>query len=117
MGQFGLLLHMICVVLDYMIQLFTELEELKMEGGIMEWKEKARWVKYEEDVEWGGEKWSKPHVAALSLHSLFELRSCIMEGTVLLNMEADNLTTIAGRGFERVGMHHSVSCFQALFTG
>ena len=81
-----------------MFQLFTELEELKTgEGGVLEWKERARWVKYEEDVEWGGDKWSKPHVAALSLHSLFELRSCILQGTVLLNMEADNLTTVAGK--------------------
>ncbi|XP_065195150.1 electrogenic sodium bicarbonate cotransporter 1-like isoform X1 [Sycon ciliatum] len=76
-------------------ELFTELEELQVEDGVMEWKETARWVKYEEDVEWGGQKWSKPHVAALSLHSLFELRSCILQGTVLLNMNASDLTAIA----------------------
>ena len=34
----------------------------------------TRWVKFEEDVEEGGNRWSKPHVATLSLHSLFELR-------------------------------------------
>ena len=62
----------------------------------MEWKETARWIKFEEDVEEGGNKWSKPHVATLSLHSLFELRSCIFRGTVLLDMAADNLATISG---------------------
>ena len=72
----------------------------------MEWKETARWIKFEEDVEEGGNKWSKPHVATLSLHSLFELRSCLVKGTVLLDMQADNLTHISGerekeRGRER----------------
>lgn len=62
----------------------------------MEWKETARWVKFEEDVEEGGDKWSKPHVATLSLHSLFELRSCMMKGTVLLDLEATNLAQISG---------------------
>lgn len=62
----------------------------------MEWKETARWIKFEEDVEEGGDKWSKPHVATLSLHSLFELRSCMMKGTVLLDLEATNLAQISG---------------------
>uniref|UniRef100_A0A8C5GA25 Solute carrier family 4 member 7 n=1 Tax=Gouania willdenowi TaxID=441366 RepID=A0A8C5GA25_GOUWI len=44
------------------------------------------WLKFEEDVEDGGERWSKPYVATLSLHSLFELRRCITNGTVLLDM-------------------------------
>ena len=64
----------------------------------MEWKETARWIKFEEDVEEGGNKWSKPHVATLSLHSLFELRSCIFRGTVMLDLQADNLATISGEG-------------------
>ena len=64
----------------------------------MEWKETARWIKFEEDVEEGGNKWSKPHVATLSLHSLFELRGCLLKGTVLLDMQADNLTQISGKG-------------------
>lgn len=55
-----------------------------------------RWIKFEEDVEEGGDRWSKPHVATISLHSLFELRSCILNGTVLLDMEATSLDQIAG---------------------
>ena len=54
-----------------------------------------RWVKFEEDVEEGGSRWSKPHVATLSLHSLFELRSLILNGTVLLDAEALTLGQIA----------------------
>lgn len=75
--------------------LFSEMEELVKEGNEIEWKETARWVKFEEDVEEGGDRWSKPHVATLSLHSLFELRSLLTNGTVLLDMEATNLEEIA----------------------
>uniref|UniRef100_A0A8D2ZS51 Anion exchange protein n=1 Tax=Scophthalmus maximus TaxID=52904 RepID=A0A8D2ZS51_SCOMX len=76
--------------------LFTELDELAFrDGELQEWKETARWLKFEEDVEDGGERWSKPYVATLSLHSLFELRSCIMNGTVLLDMRADSIEEIA----------------------
>lgn len=57
----------------------------------------CRWLKFEEDVEDGGERWSKPYVATLSLHSLFELRSCIMNGTVMLDMRANSLEEIAGK--------------------
>ena len=75
--------------------LFSEMEELVRDGDEIEWKETARWVKFEEDVEEGGNRWSKPHVATLSLHSLFELRNLLLTGTVMLDMEATSLEQIA----------------------
>ncbi|XP_031414270.1 sodium-driven chloride bicarbonate exchanger isoform X4 [Clupea harengus] len=76
--------------------LFTELDEICLhEGEDAEWKETARWLKFEEDVEDGGERWSKPYVATLSLHSLFELRSCILNGIVMLDMRANSMEEIA----------------------
>ncbi|XP_031432987.1 electrogenic sodium bicarbonate cotransporter 1 isoform X2 [Clupea harengus] len=76
-------------------QLFTELDELlAVDGQEMEWKETARWIKFEEKVEAGGERWSKPHVATLSLHSLFELKTCIEKGTIILDMEAGSLQQV-----------------------
>ncbi|XP_075716812.1 electrogenic sodium bicarbonate cotransporter 1 isoform X5 [Rhinoderma darwinii] len=76
-------------------QLFTELDELlSVDGQEMEWQETARWIKFEEKVEQGGERWSKPHVATLSLHSLFELRTCIEKGTILLDLEANSLPQV-----------------------
>uniref|UniRef100_A0A4W6FQK1 Anion exchange protein n=1 Tax=Lates calcarifer TaxID=8187 RepID=A0A4W6FQK1_LATCA len=80
-------------------QLFTELDELlSVDGQEMEWKETARWIKFEEKVEKGGERWSKPHVATLSLHSLFELRTCIEKGTIMLDMEASTLPQVVEIG-------------------
>ncbi|CAG7728144.1 unnamed protein product [Allacma fusca] len=75
--------------------LFSEMEELVQHGDDIEWKETARWVKFEEDVEEGGNRWSKPHVATLSLHSLFELRSLLLNNIVMLDMEAQSLDQIA----------------------
>uniref|UniRef100_A0A803V7K4 Anion exchange protein n=1 Tax=Ficedula albicollis TaxID=59894 RepID=A0A803V7K4_FICAL len=76
--------------------LFTEMDELCFrDGEEYEWRETARWLKFEEDVEDGGDRWSKPYVATLSLHSLFELRSCILNGTVMLDMRANTLDEIA----------------------
>lgn len=55
-----------------------------------------RWVKFEEKVEEGGERWSKPHVSTLSLHSLFELRTCLQTGVVLLDLDGYSLPQIVG---------------------
>ncbi|NP_001073019.1 sodium bicarbonate cotransporter [Strongylocentrotus purpuratus] len=78
-------------------EIFTEMEELcyGSDGEELEWKEMARWIKYEEDVDVDADRWSKPHVATLPLHSLFELRTCLINGTVCLDMEADNIVQIA----------------------
>ncbi|XP_067560740.1 electrogenic sodium bicarbonate cotransporter 4 isoform X1 [Pseudorca crassidens] len=74
--------------------LFTEMDTLQHDGDQMEWKESARWIKFEEKVEEGGERWSKPHVSTLSLHSLFELRTCLQTGTVLLDLDGSSLPQI-----------------------
>lgn len=71
-------------------QLFCEMDELQSN---CEWKEAARWLKFEEDVENGG-RWSKPHVATLSLHSLLELRSCLSNGAILLDFPGEDINTI-----------------------
>ncbi|KAL1457400.1 hypothetical protein WDU94_007636 [Cyamophila willieti] len=82
--------------------LFSEMEELVRNGEEMEWKETARWIKFEEDVEEGGNRWSKPHVATLSLHSLFELRSLLLNGCVMLDVEASSLEMIVDLYVEKL---------------
>ncbi|XP_041050311.1 electrogenic sodium bicarbonate cotransporter 1-like [Carcharodon carcharias] len=75
--------------------LFTELDELFLVNEKeLQWKETARWIKFEEKIEEGGERWSKPHVSTLPLHSLFELRTCIERGTLLFDLEANNFKEI-----------------------
>ncbi|VDK69050.1 unnamed protein product [Gongylonema pulchrum] len=77
--------------------LFTEMGELSRSGTVEEWRETARWVKFEEDVEEGGNRWSKPHVATLSLHALFQLRSCLMNGVIIMDSEAKEFGELVGK--------------------
>lgn len=75
--------------------IFSEMMELTKDGDDIEWKESARWVKYEEVVEEGGDRWSKPYVTTLSLHSLFELRNLLTNGACMLDVMASNMEEIA----------------------
>jgi hypothetical protein len=54
--------------------LFIEMSELIKNEKSNEWRESSRWIKFEEDVEGDWTRWSKPHVATLSLPSITELR-------------------------------------------
>ncbi|TNN04459.1 hypothetical protein fugu_001488 [Takifugu bimaculatus] len=73
-------------------ELFVELNELIVEKDHeMRWKERARWIKFEEDVEEETDRWGKPHVASLSFRSLLELRRTITHGAILLDLEQNSL--------------------------
>lgn len=61
--------------------MFVELNELVVDKNQeMHWRETARWIKFEEDVEEDTARWGKPHVASLSFRSLLELRKTIAHG-------------------------------------
>lgn len=81
---------------------FVQLDELKGAGDEREWKETARWIKYEEDVEEGG-RWGRPHVASLSFHSLLNLKRCLETGVVLMDLEEKDLQGVAFKVVEQVG--------------
>ena len=66
-------------------QMFVELDELRLgENKEWAWQEKARWIKFEEEVEEDAQRWGKPRVSSLSFHSLLELRRCIEQGWKLV---------------------------------
>ncbi|XP_023949078.2 band 3 anion transport protein isoform X2 [Bicyclus anynana] len=80
---------------------FVQLDELLATAdGDAEWKETARWIKYEEDVEEGSARWGRPHVASLSFHSLLNLRRCLENGVVLLDLDEKDLPGVAYRVVE-----------------
>ncbi|KAJ8255856.1 hypothetical protein COCON_G00197200, partial [Conger conger] len=77
-------------------EIFVELNELIVDKNQdMRWKETARWIKFEEDVEEETDRWGKPHVASLSFRSLLELRRTITHGAVLLDLDQTTLPGIA----------------------
>lgn len=85
--------------------IFVELSELlqtETDSSEKEWKETARWIKYEEDVEEGVDRWGKPHVASLSFHSLLNLRKCLENGIVVLDLEERDLPAIGYRVSEEL---------------
>lgn len=62
-------------------KVFVELNELLLDKNQEpQWRETARWIKFEEDVEEETERWGKPHVASLSFRSLLELRRTLAHG-------------------------------------
>lgn len=83
-------------------EVFVQLDELVGTGEEAEWKETARWIKYEEDVEEGSDRWGRPHVASLSFHSLLNLRRCLETGVVLLDLDERDLPGVAYRVVEQV---------------
>ncbi|XP_061660817.1 anion exchange protein 2b isoform X2 [Syngnathoides biaculeatus] len=84
-------------------EVFVELNELTMDKNQeMQWKETARWIKFEEDVEEETERWGKPHVASLSFRSLLELRKTISHGAVLLDLDQKTLPGIAHQVVEKM---------------
>ncbi|XP_042299815.1 anion exchange protein 3 [Sceloporus undulatus] len=77
-------------------EVFVELNELVVDKNQdMHWKETARWIKFEENVEEDTARWGRPHVASLSFRSLLELRKTIAHGAVLLDLEQTTLPGIA----------------------
>lgn len=69
-----------------LLQLFVELDELVTHQNednveIWEWKEKSRWIKFEEDVLGEADRWGLPHVSFLSFRSLIDLYKILENGT------------------------------------
>ena len=56
-----------------------------------------RWIKLEENVEERGEKWSKPHVASLSLYALLELEKGLSSDVAVLDCDIQNLIQLTGQ--------------------
>lgn len=58
-----------------------ELNELVIDRNQeLQWRETARWIKFEEEVEEETERWGRPHIPSLTFRSLLELRKTISHG-------------------------------------
>ncbi|XP_034411096.1 anion exchange protein 2a [Cyclopterus lumpus] len=84
-------------------EVFVELNELVIDRNQeLQWRETARWIKFEEEVEEETERWGRPHVASLSFRSLLELRKTISHGAVLLDLKQKTLPGIAQQVVEQM---------------
>ena len=58
--------------------LFIELVELaKDKNNETVWRETSRWIKFEENVDQGGARWSKAHVGTISISVMKKVRSML----------------------------------------
>ncbi|KAH3748022.1 hypothetical protein DPMN_182459, partial [Dreissena polymorpha] len=75
--------------------LFCQMDMLRPYKNDLVWKEMARWIRYEEAVEEGGQRWSKPHVASLMMEALQDLQCMLGTCPVLLDITAGTMREIA----------------------
>jgi anion exchange protein len=72
--------------LDETRQLFTQLDVLvHFDDDVTGWKEMARWLKYEENVEIG-DRWSTPHVPTAALSALSQVRQGFADGRCAIGL-------------------------------
>uniref|UniRef100_A0A3Q3X689 Anion exchange protein n=1 Tax=Mola mola TaxID=94237 RepID=A0A3Q3X689_MOLML len=84
------------------VQVFVELNELVIDRNQeLQWRETARWIKFEEEVE-ETERWGRPHIPSLTFRSLLELRKTISHGAVLLDLKQKSLPGIAQQVVEQM---------------
>lgn len=73
---------------------FVELEELVSCDSELVWRERARWIKLEEDVEESANRWGKPHIPCLTYRSLREVETNLENGVFLLDLQSHDLPSI-----------------------
>ena len=56
-------------------------------GHSEEWRETSRWVKFQEDVEDEGKRWSKPFVPSVPLSAILDVRQCFLNGVVAFDLK------------------------------
>ncbi|XP_078280960.1 anion exchange protein 2-like isoform X2 [Rhinoraja longicauda] len=76
-------------------QVFVEMNELTKDGEKSYWKERARWIMYEENLVEETDRWSKPHVPCLSFRCLLEVQRAINNGAVLFDLKETTMSAIS----------------------
>ncbi|CAJ0562233.1 unnamed protein product, partial [Mesorhabditis spiculigera] len=74
--------------------IYSEMLKLQYDGKIRSWHEASRWIKYEQVVEGGGTRFSKPHITLLSFQGLLQARNCLRRGVVVLDSTRESLSSV-----------------------
>ncbi|VDM76332.1 unnamed protein product [Strongylus vulgaris] len=74
--------------------IFSELMTLEDSEDGEVWKQTTRWIRYEQIVEGGFTRFSKPHISLLHMQAMMQARNCFKKGVVLLDEEATDYESI-----------------------
>ena len=83
--------------------LFIELLELtkdKQEDSV--WRETSRWIKFEENVDQGGSRWSKAHVGTISISVMHKTRQMLEKAHFFFDERHQNLHDIIEADIENI---------------
>lgn len=76
--------------------IFVQLNLLEYGNDQNFWREKSRWIRFEEAAEEVPGRWSKPHVSTLTHSSIEEVLNLLNEGKIILDVDLNQLNKIAG---------------------
>ncbi|XP_051894383.1 anion exchange protein 2-like isoform X2 [Pristis pectinata] len=87
---------------DVFNKVFVEMNELMKDGEKYYWKERGRWIMYEENLEDDTNRWGKAHIPCLSFRSLLEVQRAITKGAVLFDLKEITMSGISVRIVEEM---------------
>ena len=82
-----------CVYIPCLFVLFSF--DFRPNIGLLDYS--FSWVKFEEELEEDGKRWSKPHVSSLCMQYLTELHVIVASNPVLLDLDAGYMSEIVGK--------------------
>uniref|UniRef100_A0A7E4V940 Anion exchange protein n=1 Tax=Panagrellus redivivus TaxID=6233 RepID=A0A7E4V940_PANRE len=62
---------------------YVNLNKLSKDPKDGHWEETSRWIKFQEVVDDGGKRWSKPHIPVVNANSLFQLKEFFFRGSAV----------------------------------
>ena len=68
--------------------------KLKDKQGESVWRETSRWIKFEENVDQGGSRWSKAHVGTISISVMKKVRAMLQTAHFFFDERHENLHDI-----------------------
>ena len=81
-----------------------------------QWREVSRWVKFQENVEDGGKRWSKPFVPSTPFSVFSDLRQQLQTASVILKSDGKDIQEIVGKAESFPSTYFLLLSLLLLFT-
>uniref|UniRef100_A0A915LNQ7 Anion exchange protein n=1 Tax=Meloidogyne javanica TaxID=6303 RepID=A0A915LNQ7_MELJA len=78
------------------------------------WQQTTRWIKYEQCIEGGGTRFSRPYITLLSIAAIMQVKNCLRRGLVLLDSSANTFVRVCDQLIEQWVIHGQLGSDEAL---